>query len=118
MCIRDRAIAILLSLTIPQTFFVLLPRLIGCWILLHAIVKIIVFYIRIKDHLPFQILKVMYLCGDLIMAFYLLVNPDAHEEVISFFIGAYFIIYGGNTPVSYTHLDVYKRQVIIRVSLL
>lgn len=91
------AIAVILSLTIPKTFFALLPRLIGCWILLHAIIKIIVFYIRIKDHLPFQVLKVFYLCGDLIMAFYLLVNPGAHEEVISFFIGAYFFIYGGNT---------------------
>lgn len=89
--------AILVSLLFPHSFFVILPRLIGCWILLHAIVKIIVFYIKIKDHLPIPIIKVIFLCGDLIMAFFLLVNPSAHEKVISFFMGAYFIIYGGNT---------------------
>ena len=36
-------IAIIISLTIPETFFAIFPRLIGCWILLHAIIKIIVF---------------------------------------------------------------------------
>lgn len=90
-------IAIIISLAIPETFFAIFPRLIGCWILLHAIIKIIVFYIKIKDRLPIPFMKVIFLCGDLIIAFFLIVNPGAHEDVISFFLGAYFLIYGGNT---------------------
>ena len=59
-------------------------------VLLHAIIKIIVFYIKIKDRLPIPFMKVIFLCGDLIIAFFLIVNPGAHEDVISFFLGALF----------------------------
>lgn len=90
-------IAISLSLSIPDTFFALLPRLIGGWIILHALIKIIVLYIKINDHLPIPIHSVMFLVGDLFIAFYLLVNPVKHEFILSCCMGGYFIIYGGNT---------------------
>lgn len=89
-------IAISLSIAIPQTFFGILPRLIGGWIMLHAFVKIVVLYIKISDHLPIPIHSVLFLFGDLIMSFYLLVNPLKHEFIISCFMGAWFIVYGGN----------------------
>lgn len=90
-------IAITLSLAIPDAFFVLLPRLISGWILLHAMIKIIVLYIKVNDHLPIPIHSVIFLIGDLIISFYLLVNPIKHEFILSCFMGGYFIIYGGNT---------------------
>lgn len=89
-------IFIILSITIPDTFFAILPRLIGGWIMLHAIVKIIVLYIKIMDHLPKPIHSILFLIGDLIMAFFLLVNPMKHERIISYCMGIWFIIYGGN----------------------
>lgn len=90
-------IAISLSLAIPDAFFALLPRMIGIWIILHAIIKIIVLYIKVNDHLPIPIHSVVFLVGDLFIAFYLLVNPVKHEFILSCCMGGYFIIYGGNT---------------------
>lgn len=89
-------IAIILSLTIPDAFFMLFPRLISGWILLHALIKIIVLYIKVNDHLPIPIYSIIFLIGDLIISFNLLVNLTKHEFILSCFLGGYFIIYGGN----------------------
>lgn len=80
----------------PETFFILLPRFVGSWILLHAIAKIIVMYIKVKDHLHISVLKVIFLFGDLFFSFILITNPFDHEKIINYFIGGYFLIYGGN----------------------
>ncbi|WP_416326971.1 hypothetical protein [[Eubacterium] hominis] len=90
-------IAISISLSYPSTFFSLLPRLVGAWILLHAIVKVIVLWIKQHDHLPIPIHSIVYLIGDLIMSFFLISSPFMHEELISFCMGCYFLIYGGNS---------------------
>ena len=89
-------IAVVISLSYPQTFFMMLPRFVGAWILLHAIVKIIVMWIKKQDHLPIPAHSVFYLLGDLIMSFFLIISPVKHEEVISICMGGYFLIYGGN----------------------
>lgn len=91
------SIAIIFSFAVPKAFFSILPRIIGCWILLHAIVKIIVLYIRIKDHLAIAFYRILFLLGDLCMSFYLLVNPFNHQYIISIVTGLYFLIYGSNT---------------------
>ncbi|MEG0527900.1 MAG: hypothetical protein RR531_10340, partial [Longicatena sp.] len=89
-------VVLIVSFSVPEYFYAILPRLVGGWILLHAIVKIIVLNIRKKDKLPVQIHSILFLIGDLIMCFYLLIAPDKHETVINWFTGGYFIIYGGN----------------------
>lgn len=43
---------IVLSLANAQLFYFIFPRLVGAWISLHAIVKVITIHIKIKDHLP------------------------------------------------------------------
>lgn len=90
-------VAVSICLSFPMTFFMMLPRVIGCWILLHAIVKIIVLWIKHHDHLPIPIHSCIYLVGDLIMSFILIVSPASYEGIISFFMGMYFLIYGGNS---------------------
>lgn len=89
-------VVLIVSFSVPEYFYAILPRLVGGWILLHAIVKIIVLSIRKKDKLPVQIHSILFLLGDLIMCFYLLISPDKHETIINWFTGGYFIIYGGN----------------------
>lgn len=90
-------ISITISLSYPQTFFLMLPRLVGAWILLHAIVKIIVMWIKYHDHLTIPIHSIVYLMGDIIMSFFLIISPTKHEGIISLFTGGYFLIYGGNS---------------------
>lgn len=90
-------IAIIISLIAPSTFYMVLPRIIGTWILFHAIVKIIVLYIRVSDKLTIHIITVIFLLGDLIMCFFLIIKPNEYEYLISCFMGVYFLIYGGNT---------------------
>lgn len=89
-------IVLIVSFTVPDYFYAILPRLVGGWIALHALVKIIVLGIRKKDSLPIQIHSVIFLIGDLIMCFYLLISPDKHQFIIDCFTGGYFIVYGGN----------------------
>ena len=89
-------ITICISLLYPYTFFALLPRLVGAWIMLHAFIKIVVLWIKHHDHLPIPIHSVVYLGGDLVMSFFLIISPTRHEEVISICMGCYFLIYGGN----------------------
>lgn len=89
-------VAVITSLAVPAYFYIILPRLIGSWIMLHAVVKFIILYIKVKDHLPIPFSS-LYLIGDLIMSFYLIISPDEHVWVISMFMGAYFLLYGGNT---------------------
>lgn len=89
-------IAIIFALCYPLTFFMILPRLVGAWIMLHAVVKIIVLWIKYHDSLPIPIHSILYLFGDLIMSFYLIISPNQHEKVISICMGGYFLIYGGN----------------------
>ena len=45
-------VLIILSLANAQLFYFIFPRLVGGWILLHALVKMITITIKIKDHLP------------------------------------------------------------------
>ncbi|MEG0710409.1 MAG: hypothetical protein RR481_09240 [Longicatena sp.] len=89
-------VAIIVSFSAPKYFYIILPRLIGCWIMLHAIVKIIGLYIKLKDHLSIPVHSVLFLIGDLIMSFYLIFSPAAHDRIISSFMGAFFLVYGGN----------------------
>lgn len=88
---------LIVSFTTPEYFYVILPRLVGGWISIHALVKIIVLYIRIHNRLLIQMHSVVYLIGDLIMCSYLLISPNEHQFIINCFTGGYFIIYGGNT---------------------
>lgn len=90
------SVVLIVSFAVPEYFYVILPRLVGGWILLHAIVKIIGLSIRINDHLPIQLHSVVYLIGDLVMSFYLLISPDKHQTIISWVTGAWFLVYGGN----------------------
>ena len=90
-------IAIIFSLALPRAFYSILPRIVGSWILLHAIVKIIALYIRIKDHLTISFFRILFLLGDLCMSFYLIGNPFHHNDIINVVTGLYFLIYGGNT---------------------
>lgn len=91
------SIAIVFAFSYPENFFLILPRLVGCWILLHAFVKLVVLWIKYHDHLPIPIHNILYLIGDLMMCFFLMVSPREHERFISLFMGGYFVIYGGNT---------------------
>lgn len=89
-------IVLIVSFAVPDYFYVILPRMVGGWIMLHAIVKIIVLWIRVHDKLKVQVLHVIYLIGDLTMSFYLLISPDKHQVIINWVTGAYFVVYGGN----------------------
>lgn len=87
---------IIISLSNSRLFYFLFPRLVGGWILLHALVKAITITIKIKDHLPGWTHSLIFLCGDLIMAFILLFMPYRFTFLVDGAVGCYFIIYGGN----------------------
>lgn len=89
-------VLIILSLANAQLFYFIFPRLVGGWILLHALVKMITITIKIKDHLPGWLHSLIFLCGDLIMAFILLFMPYRFTILVDGVVGCYFIIYGGN----------------------
>lgn len=84
------------SLANSKMFYAFFPRAIGMWILLHAFVKIIVIYIKIKDHLSGWLHSLIFLTGDLFMSFVLLFMPNRFAWLIDAVMGCYFIIYGGN----------------------
>lgn len=88
--------AVIISITLPDMFYTILPRLIGCWILLHAFIKAVVLYIKIKDRLSIELHSVLFLIGDMVICFFLIVSPSKHDTFLSFLLGMYFIIYGGN----------------------
>lgn len=90
-------VLIILSLSNARLFHFLFPRLVGGWILLHAIVKVITISIKIKDHLPGWLRSLIFLIGDIIMAFILLFMPYRFPFIVNGVMGIYFIIYGGNT---------------------
>lgn len=94
-------VAILISVYMPSMFYSTLPKLIGCWLLLHAVIKVIVLYIKTKDHLPIQIHSVIFLIGDIIISFSLIISPIMKETLLSFLLGMYFIIYGGNAMIDF-----------------
>lgn len=89
-------ILIIISLSNESLFHFILPRMIGAWILLHALVKGITIYIKISDHLPGWVHSLIFLIGDLIMAIILLFIPDDLPFVVNLVMGGYFILYGGN----------------------
>jgi len=89
-------VLIILSLANGNLFYFLFPRLVGGWILLHAVVKTITITIKIKNHLPGWIPSLVFLCGDLIMAFVLLFMPYRFAFLENIVIGCYFLVYGGN----------------------
>lgn len=80
----------------PTLLYRLVPKFIGCWILLHAIVKLIVIYIKIKDHLTIHIYRIFFLFIDLFVSSFLIKNPLQHQKLIGFCIGFYFLFYGLN----------------------
>ncbi len=86
----------ILALTNSDLFYFLFPRLIGGWILLHALVKLITITIKIKDHLPGWIHSLIFLIGDGLMAAILLWRPNEFPQLVNVVVGCYFIIYGGN----------------------
>lgn len=88
---------IILSLANAKLFYFIFPRLVGGWILLHAIVKVITIHIKIKDHLPGWIKSFIFLIGDLIMVFILLFMPYQFPLLVDAVVGCYFLIYGGNS---------------------
>ncbi len=81
----------------PNIFYIVLPKLIGVWILFHAVVKIIVIYVKLKDNLKISIFELLFLFGDLCMSSFLLGNPIRHTIFINIVTGLYFIIYGFNS---------------------
>lgn len=81
----------------PMIFRMVLPRIVGCWILLHAIVKAIVLYIKIENKLPGQFRSIILFFFDFIMAFILLFQPNQRTSLISYGVGIYLMIYGVNT---------------------
>lgn len=93
---------IVLSLANAQLFYFIFPRLVGAWISLHAIVKVITIHIKIKDHLPGWIKSLFFLLGDLIMVFILLFMPYRFPMIVDGVVGCYFIIYGGNSLLDFT----------------
>lgn len=94
-------ILIILSLANAPLFHFLFPRIVGAWITLHAIVKIITIYIKIKDHLPGWIHSLIFLIGDLVMALILLFMPYQFPVLVNVAVGCYFIVYGGNMLLDY-----------------
>lgn len=80
----------------PYIFREVLPRIVGCWILLHTIVKAIVLYIKIENKLPGQIRSILLFFFDLTMCFILLFQPNKQAYLISYGVGIYLLIYGIN----------------------
>lgn len=90
-------VLIILASANSDLFYFLFPRLIGSWIMLHAVAKMVIITIKIKDHLPGWIHSLVFLVGDFIMASILLWMPDHFPLLVNGVIGCYFLIYGGNT---------------------
>lgn len=89
-------VLIILALANAPLFYFLFPRVVGCWILLHAIVKCITIYIKLKDHLPGWIHTFVFLLGDVMMCFILFFMPNRFIWIVDLVMGIYFFIYGGN----------------------
>ena len=89
-------IMLVFGISNPKLLYRLVPTFIGCWILLHAIVKLIVIYIKIKDHLTIHVYRIFFLFVDLSISSFLINNPLGHQKLIGFCIGFYFIFYGLN----------------------
>lgn len=80
----------------PGIFNAVLPRLVGVWLLLHAVVKGIVIYIKKKNKLHGEMRYMIVFLFDLIMSFYLLFRPYEQRTLVCYGVGIYFLIYGGN----------------------
>lgn len=80
----------------PELFFILFPRVIGAWILLHAIIKGFVLSVKKRDHLPGILHSFIVLIFDLAMSFILMFKPGEYHSLISYGVGLYFMLYGGN----------------------
>lgn len=80
----------------PYVFRAVLPRIVGCWIGLHTIVKAIVLYIKIQNKLPGQFRYMVMFFFDFIMTFILLFQPNKQTHIISYGVGIYMLIYGAN----------------------
>lgn len=92
---------VLISLSYPSLFRSILPRLIGIWLFLHAVVKGIVLHIKRKDKLPGRLRVAFFFCWDMIMAGILLFQPYKLEHIISYGVGAYFCIHGISTLLNF-----------------
>lgn len=86
----------LISSSGPHIFRAVMPRIVGCWIALHAVVKAIVLYIKIKDDLPGRLRLILLFFFDFIMACILLFQPNKQMYLISYGVGIYLMIYGVN----------------------
>ncbi|MEG1301157.1 MAG: hypothetical protein RSC93_10685 [Erysipelotrichaceae bacterium] len=80
----------------PVLFTNIFPRIIGCWILLHAISKCFVLNVKRRDHLKGILTSFIGLLFDVVMSFILLFDPNHYYTLISYAVGCYFMIYGGN----------------------
>ena len=89
-------VLIIIAVINDKMFYAFFPRAVGIWIMLHALVKIIVLYIKISDHLSGWLRSLIFLCGDLFMAFVLLFMPYRFAWLVNMVMGCYFIIYGSN----------------------
>ena len=89
------------SLADPDLFYSLFPRIIGAWILLHGIVKVIVFSVKWRDQLPGKAQSFFFMIVDMVMAFILMFKPNQYYVLISYGIGIYFIIYGGKNLIEF-----------------
>ena len=89
-------VLIVWSLANAKMFYFVFPRLVGVWILLHALVKMISIAIKMKNHLPGWLHSLVFLFGDLVMAVILLWMPYHFTLIVNGAVGCYFIIYGGN----------------------
>lgn len=85
---------LIICVNVPRIFILLLPRIIGIWIFIHAIVKLIVLWIKLRDHLTQIIKSFVLLVWDLFLSIILIFNPFRHWLIVSVFIGVYFIIHG------------------------
>ncbi|MDD6466800.1 MAG: hypothetical protein PUF50_01285 [Erysipelotrichaceae bacterium] len=88
------AVLVVLSIFFPRTFAILLPRILGVWMLMHATVKLIVLYIKVKDHLPLDWMRGISLVFDCVVGCYLLIEPARHYLFLSRVIALYFMVYG------------------------
>ncbi|MEG2684691.1 MAG: hypothetical protein RR929_01370 [Erysipelotrichaceae bacterium] len=86
----------ILCLANELLFYKLLFLIMGLWIGLHAIVKIIVLYTKIKDRLPGKLSGSIFLFFDLFISITLLTNPEEHGFLLTKILGVYLTVYGIN----------------------
>ena len=85
---------LLFASMLPNWFPLLMPRIIGIWLLIHAIVKGFKLSVMIRDHLKSKSRCVILLVLDSVFAFALIVNPFDYQKALTMIMGGYLILYG------------------------